>query len=217
MLDAKSALQHQDIVGHIQQGRGGFGLGGTRTTWQKANPTERRLWVVEEVRRQEEADRCARAIAQGKQGCWMRWNAVEKKTVTWNELRGMELNMLSFIIRATYDVLTSLTNLNLWMGEDPVCPLCSMPASLKHILVGCKASLTQGRYTWWHNQVLRCLAAKVETRRITINAMPLPTQDKFQQAILFVREGEKPKSNSLPPGARQLRGARDWEMRTDLD
>lgn len=125
--------------------------------------------------------------------------------------------MLSFIIRATYDVLPSPTNLNLWMGEDPACPVCSMPASLKHILVGCKASLTQGRYTWRHNQVLRCLAAELETRRITINAMPLPTQDKFQQAILFVREVKKQKSNSLLPDARQLRGTSDWEMRTDLD
>ncbi|XP_078119081.1 olfactory receptor 13F1-like [Sander vitreus] len=33
------------------------------------------------------------------------------------------------------------------------------PAALKHILVGCKTSLIQGLYTWWHNQVLWCIAA----------------------------------------------------------
>lgn len=39
---------------------------------------------------------------------------------------------------------------------------CSVPASLRHILVGCKASLSQGGYTWPHNKVLKCLAAELE-------------------------------------------------------
>lgn len=42
-------------MGHVQQGRGEFGLGGTRTTWQKANLTELLFLVVEKVYRQEEA------------------------------------------------------------------------------------------------------------------------------------------------------------------
>lgn len=55
--DIKSALRHRDIVGHVQQGRGGFGLGTTTPTWEKATPTEQRQMVVMEVRCQEEAAR----------------------------------------------------------------------------------------------------------------------------------------------------------------
>ncbi|KAJ8259532.1 hypothetical protein GJAV_G00170420 [Gymnothorax javanicus] len=111
--------------------------------------------VVKEVRRQEEAARRSKAIAQAKQGRWMRWEGVEKRKLIWSELWGMESNRLSFVVQATYDVLPSPTNQQLWLGKDPSLPLCTTPATLKHILVGCRTSLTQGRYTWRHNQVLR--------------------------------------------------------------
>ncbi len=169
---AKSALIHRDIVGNVQQGRGGLGLGESRPSWHKATTSQRRGLVIEEVRRQEQATRCAKAVSQAKQGQWMRWEGVERRKFSWKELWGMEAFQTSFILRATYDVLPSPSNLNQWYGEDPTCPLCSSPANLKHILVGCKTSLTQGRYTWRHNQVLRCLAATLETRRSNINALP---------------------------------------------
>lgn len=46
--EAISALRHADIVGHVQQGRGGLGLTPSHPTW---------AMVVEEVRCQEEAVR----------------------------------------------------------------------------------------------------------------------------------------------------------------
>ncbi|KAL7393910.1 hypothetical protein ABVT39_017600 [Epinephelus coioides] len=168
---AKSALLHCDIVGHVQQGRGGFGLGTVTPLWQKASATERRTMVVEEVCRQEEAARHSKAVAQATQGRWMKWEGTEKRKFTWSELWGMESNRLSFIVQATYDVLPSP------ISKDPSCPLCTTPATLKHILVGCRTSLTQGRYTWRHNQVLRCLADKLECKRVFINAQPFINQD----------------------------------------
>lgn len=71
VADAKSALQHWDIEGHVQRGRGGFGLGEKKPTCQKASQAERWLLVVEEVCCQEEASRCATALS-ARQGCWMR-------------------------------------------------------------------------------------------------------------------------------------------------
>lgn len=129
MSQAKSSLKHKDIVGQVQQGRVGLGLGTTPPTWQKATPALCWHLVVEEVRLLEEVDMCARAVSQAKQG---------------------------FTIGATYDVLPSSTNLHLWFGEDPACLHCLAPVTLKHILVGCKTSLMQGRYTWRHNQVPGC-------------------------------------------------------------
>lgn len=185
-------------------------------SWQKANPTERRQLVVEEVRHQEEAARCAKAVSQAQQGRWVKWEGVERRRITWNEMWSMESNRLRFIIRATYDVLPSPSNLHLWLGEDPACPHCAAPATLKHILVGCTHSLKQGRYTWRHNQVLKCLAAHLEEKRVTSNAMPQGIQASFPQKIAFIRQGEKarPQSPSADPGP--LNTARDWEMRVDL-
>ncbi|KAJ8403133.1 hypothetical protein AAFF_G00360490 [Aldrovandia affinis] len=181
---AKSALRHGDIVGQVQHGRGGFGLGASRPTWHKATSTQRRKLVVSQVRHQEEADRCAKAVSQSKQGQWTSWENLEHRKLTWKDLWEMEGRQISFIIRATYDVLPTPKNLHQWFGEDPSCALCQTPATLRHILTGCKTSLSQGRYTWRHNQVLRQLAITLEGRRTTNNALPPQCLDTQRPPLL---------------------------------
>lgn len=213
---AKSALHHGDIVGQVQHGKGGFGLGEKRPSWNRASSIERRKLVVNEIHRQEESVRYAKAVSQAKQGQWTRWEGVEKRKINWKDIWEMETSRMSFLIRATYDVLPTPKNLNQWFGEDPLCPLCAVPATLRHILTGCKVSLSQGRYTWRHNQVLRCLAAALESKRTAINALQSKTT-KPALTIAFVHEGEKPRK--IPPRTRlgQLEAARDWQMLVDVD
>ncbi|KAK0156143.1 hypothetical protein N1851_000566 [Merluccius polli] len=212
---AKAALRQRDIVGQVQEGRGGLGLGASTPTWSKATPSQRRKLVVQEVHWEEEARRCTQAVAQANQGHWMAWEGVEKRKISWQELWEMEAFRASFTIRAAYDILPSPTNLSQWYGEDTTCPLCPSTASLKHILMGCKTSLTQGRYTWRHNQVLKSLAAVLESRRTSVNALPPPSSR--WQATSFVREGEgQANLTSVGPDAGQLGGARDWKLLADL-
>ncbi|XP_058852600.1 uncharacterized protein LOC131699533, partial [Acipenser ruthenus] len=170
--DAKAALRIGDIMGQVQHGRGGLGFSSTPPTWHKAAPAQRRKMVVNEVQKQEERMRCIKAISQAKQGEWMRWESVEQRKIGWQDLWSMEQSRISFLIRSTYDVLPSPQNLNLWVGEDPSCPLCSSPATLRHILTGCKVALSQGRFTWRHDQVLRCLALALEDKRNMTNKLP---------------------------------------------
>uniref|UniRef100_A0A3P9H1W7 Reverse transcriptase domain-containing protein n=1 Tax=Oryzias latipes TaxID=8090 RepID=A0A3P9H1W7_ORYLA len=212
---AKAALRHKDIVGCVQEGRSGLGLSSSAPSWRKANPAERRRLVVQEIRREEEAARCAQAVAQAKQGQWMGWEGVEKRKFSWKDLWEMEASRASFIIRATYDVLPSPANLKQWYGEDPSCPLCQSPATLKHILVGCKTSLSQGRYTWRHNVVLRCLATVLEKQRTSVNALPQATSHR--QLIPFLREGQATFNTTSAADIGQLGRARDWKMLVDLD
>ena len=214
---ATEALKHIDIVGHVQMERGGFGLTTSKPTWCKASTSERRKMVVEEVRRQEEAERTAKAVSLAKQGQWMRWEGLEKRKLGWRDLGEMEASNISFIIRATNDVLPSPKNLHQWYGEDPTCALCPTPASLKHILTGCKTSLTQGRYTWRHNQVLKSLAAVLESKRNTINSLPMRATTSITAPSTFVREGQKkPNHPPLKPELGQLTTARDWKMLVDI-
>lgn len=88
----------------------------------------------------------------------------------------MEAGRISFCPRAIYDVLLSPKNLQLWVGEDSLCPLCSSPATLRHILTGCKVRLCILRQIHLEaHQVLKCLAAAIESKRTAINAPPLMT------------------------------------------
>jgi len=114
----------------------------------------------------------------------MMWEGQERRKLTWRELLEMEARNISFIIRATYDVLPSPKKLHQWYGEDPTCALCP---TLKHILVCCKTSLTQGRYTWRHYHVLKCLAAALDSQR---NSLPLRAI-KSITAPTFICEGQK--------------------------
>lgn len=61
---AKAALLHADIVGHVQQERGGLGLCQGRPRWNKATSSEQQKLVVLEVRHQEEAAKYAKAVTQ---------------------------------------------------------------------------------------------------------------------------------------------------------
>ncbi len=143
------------MVGQVQHRRAGFALIQKTPLWHKATSVQKRQLVVEEIRRQEERERHAKAVSMAKQGRWINWEGLEKKKLSWRNIWQMEGAQLSFVIRATYDLLPlPLKSEKKWYGEDPACSLCQVPASLRHILLGCTTSLTEGCYTWWHNQVL---------------------------------------------------------------
>jgi len=76
--EAIAVFRHRDIVGNVQHGRGGLGLGTAPTIWKWATSKERRQLVVEEVQHQEEAARSDRAVLQAQQGRWIKWDAVEQ-------------------------------------------------------------------------------------------------------------------------------------------
>lgn len=172
--------------------------------------------MVEEVRRQEEEERHAKAVSMAKQGRWTNWEGLEKKKLSWRDIWQMEGARLSFVIRATYDLLPSPQNLKQWYGEDPTCSLCQEHASLRHILSGCTTSLTQGRYTWRHNQVLRELASVLEQKRTTINNLP-QTSARQVNFINFVPAGQQQEHRITPKEAGILQSARDWKLEVDLD
>lgn len=70
---------------------------------EKAIPSEQRKLVMLEVRHQEEAASPAKAVTQVQRGQWTNL----RRNITWRELWEMEANRITFMIRATYDVLLS--------------------------------------------------------------------------------------------------------------
>ncbi|KAL7842096.1 hypothetical protein SRHO_G00237850 [Serrasalmus rhombeus] len=68
----------------------------------------------------------------------------------------------------------------------------------------------------WHNRVLKCLAAALESKRNTTNSLPLRATKSFT-ALTFIQEGQK-KPNHPPTKqeAGQLAMAQDWKMLVDI-
>ncbi|KAI8522143.1 hypothetical protein Bbelb_018970 [Branchiostoma belcheri] len=165
--EARSNLRHRDIVGVVAQGRLGLGAGNPESQrWSTAGPKERRDMVQKEVRRREEEGRRSQAVSQGVQGAWTKWEGVRDRRVMWSELHRWEPLRTQFLVKAVYDLLPTPVNKKRWgMQEEESCGLCGKRGTLSHILSGCKVALSQGRYRWRHDRVLRVLAAVLEEER----------------------------------------------------
>ena len=170
--EATSRLKHKDIVGEVCIGRQGLGFAeaGAHNRWDTADCKEKRQMVTAEVRNVEEEQRMARAVGMASQGAWMKWESAVPRKITWKTLWKMEPIRIQFTIRSTYDLLPTPTNLMRWeMSDDAKCGLCSEPGHLEHILSSCKTALTQRRFTWRHDTVLRKLAHHLELVRVHAN------------------------------------------------
>ena len=205
-------LQQQEIVGRVQAGRAGLGWSEAPRFWSKANRRERKEMVVAEVTRTEEERYKIKAVSQGRQGSWTTWEGVANRNIRWADLWKIPQARLSFLIRSTYDTLPCPRNLHQWFGSEESCSLCCTPnASLQHILSGCKTALSQGRYRWRHDQVLRKLAEVLEGQRQGSKGSPP------EDHINFVTEGGGRRNTRPRETSRPFAPNQEWEMRVDLD
>lgn len=139
----------------VQTSRAGLGWGVPQQLWSKATKRQQKTMVVDEVTRLEQEHFHRKAISQGSQGAWTRWDVTVNRRITWSDIWRTPQSRLSFLLRATYDTLPCPRNLTLWFGDEVGCPLCgNSKVSLQHILSGCKVALAQGRFRWRHDHVL---------------------------------------------------------------
>lgn len=144
----------------------------------------------------------------------MTWEGVADRSMSWSDLWKIPQARLSFLIRSTYDTLPCPRNLHLWFGVEETCPLCNtVKASLRHILSGCKTALSQGRYRWRHDLVLRKLAEVAEECRQQANGKP-PAPARLP--VPFTRAGENSKPTRQRATPRLLSPGGEWTMRVDL-
>ena len=184
----ESRLRHRDIVGATCEGRQGLG-NITHRRWKDANQRERRELMQKEVRAAEEEAMQAKAVEMGIQGTWTKWVLPDRK-LTWNDLWKFEPLRIEFLLRSVYDLLPSPANFCRWtLTDNLACPLCERRDTLDHILSSCNVALTQGRYTWMHNHVLREMADTLEHERKKKITRIKPETNP----IAFVKEGQKTK------------------------
>ena len=115
--------------------------------------------------------------------------------------------------------------LRLWgYTETATCPLCGAnQCTLHHILVNCKFSLDQGRYTWRHDSVL------FEIEQALLKLIPMVNDKKptcFAEIArkdfksCFIREGERRKTVKIQNNRRAslislMTGRCKWISKTE--
>ena len=143
----------------------------------------------------------------------MMWE-VEERRLKQDDLWRMQETRFKFLVKSVYDLLPTPQNKNVWFNtEENVCAVCGRIGTLKHILSACEVALSQGRYTYRHNKVLRVLATLLERVRIRSNA----SKGGKKTGIAFVKEGQKAKPVVKEKNWSYLDSSRDWKMAVDLD
>lgn len=138
---------------------------------------------------------------------------IERK-VSWQEIWQWEPARTSFLIRSTYDMLPSPTNLVRWkITDDDMCR-CGAKGTFWHILSNSPLGL-ESRYLWRHNQVLTVTAEAVEKKVAEINTGKLPQVPKSDY-IKFCKQGSTTvKSSRSTKDDNRWRGL--WEVSADLE
>ena len=186
---AENTLKHKDIVGVTAVGRQGIVATNT-VLWSRSDQKERRALIQSEDRRAEEHARQARAVEVGTQGAWTTWNTTDRK-LTWGDIWKYEPLRFSFLLRSVYDLLPLPANLCRWgLTTDPKCSLCDKPGTLEHVMSSCSTALTQGRYRWRHDSVLRELADWLEKEH---------GNNPQHGHIAFVKSGDTRKTQTAQP------------------
>ncbi|XP_041453149.1 uncharacterized protein LOC121406194 [Lytechinus variegatus] len=210
--EAVAMAKWKEMRGAVQVGRSGIGYRPGMRWYSKQGRKGRRDLVVEAVKEKEEECRMAKAAQQGVQGAWTRWEEVEQKKVSWDQLRTMSSGAVRFMISSTFDVLPTPVNLKRWgCAEDDSCKVCRKArGSLEHVLSACGGLLQT--YTWRHNQVLKEMGALA---RAAIEARKKNGPPRVR-GIEFVKKGTRCRKTRQRQGVGGLLAvADDWEVRVD--
>jgi len=118
---------------------------------------------------------------------------------------------LSFLFRSVHDLFPSPANLCRWgLSTYSTCKLCDRPSTLEHVLSSCSTALTQGRFKWRHDNVLREVTDWLEIERKKDRR-----SNPQQRYVNFVKPGEAAKSQSTKKTS-ILDGTTGWNMEMDL-
>ena len=133
------------------------------------------------------------------QGQWTRWLNYIQQNFSWKSLLAMPVNLTSFCISSTYDTLPSPSNLKRWkLTTEASCFLCNKDTcTTSHILGACKVVLSEGRFTFHHDIVLRIIISNIRSSSKTIKSSVPSSKQPIK--IKFVKKEIKVKIENFSP------------------
>ena len=147
-----------------------------------------------------------------KQGTNLRWD-VPQRYISHNKMINTTEASSSFLIKLVYNCLPTPANKNKWLRKEELCTLCGGQGTLNYILSGCHIALSQGRYKWRHDKVLRELSNSIEVK---LKENRQSTAKPSNKSINFVREGEKTTQAKKELLDCYLTSTKDWKMSVDI-
>ena len=127
------------------------------------------------------------------QGQWTRWLNYIQGRFSWKSLLAMPVNLSSFCISSTYETLPSPSSLKRWkLTTEASCFLCNKDiCSTSHILDACEVALSQGRFTFRHDHVLRIIITNarsfIKNIESTVPTSKQPIKIKFVKKVTRVK------------------------------
>ena len=97
------------------------------------------------------------------QGRFLDLLSMESNCMIWKSIMyNLPVKVLKFLINAVSDTVNTRANLLRWgKSTTSKCRHCDCVETLNHVLNCCSVFLSQGRYTWRHNNVLKCFVEMI--------------------------------------------------------
>ena len=155
-------LKHKSIVGHHQHSN--HGLGYIKTSSDKSSK-DYKTFISSHHKEIEDTYAISKAVHLKVQGQWTRRLNYVQQNFSWKSLLAMPVSLTSFCISSTYDTLPSPSNVRRWkLTTEASCFLCNKDTcTTSHILCACKVALSQGRFTFHHDNVLRIIISNIRS------------------------------------------------------
>ena len=152
----------------------------------------------------------AKPAQQSLQGEFIKWCSFLRLDLAWKTILAMPKPLLSFCLGATFDTLSSPSNLYRCHSQ-PSCYLCSKAVCLTaHILGACKVAVQQGRFTYHHDSVLQAFLSALETSLSSYSV-----SESLQHHRNFVIPGTKITKSMKKLHTGLLYLAPDWRVMSD--
>ena len=179
------------IIGHYQHSC--HVLGYIKTSKVPPDKSSRgyRKFISSHHKKIEEKYSISTAVQLKVQGQWTRWLNYIQQNFSWKSLLAMPVNLTSFCISSTYDTLPSPSNLKRWkLTTEASCFLCNKDmCTTSHIIGACKVTLSQGRFTYRHDNVLRIVISNIRSSIKTIKSSVASSKQPIK--IKFVKKESK--------------------------
>ena len=209
-------LRHKSIIGHHQHSRHGLGYIKSSKVPSDKSSRDYRTFISSHHKEIEDRYAISRAVQLKVQSQWTRWLNYIQQNFSWKSLFVMPVNLISFCISSTYDTLPSPSNLKRWkVTTEASCFLCNKDTyTTSHILGACKVALSQGRFTFGHDNVLRIIISNIRSSVKNIKSSVSTSKQPIK--IKFVKKRTRVKNKSSSP-SRILHQASDWVLLGDVD
>ena len=188
--------KHKSIIGHHQHSPHGLIVIKTSKVPSDKSSRDYRTFISSHHKEIDDTYAISKAVQLKVQGQWTRWLNYIQQNFSWKSLLAMPVNLSSFCISSTYDTLPSPSNLKRWkLTTEASCFLCNKDTcTTSHILGACKVALSQGRFTFRHDNVLGIIISNIRSSIKNIKSLVPTSMQPIK--IKFVKEGTRIKNKS---------------------